>query len=99
MMLIDDVDFRQARPRLRIETIAPRELTEFAGIPIVPPLRLLPGGSVEVWWYIEAGEVSYHHAGSTLSGARVELLQLMISRGLRLIVREVCAKCGIEPAR
>jgi hypothetical protein len=93
------IDFRQARPRMRLETIAPRELTEFAGIPIVPPLRLPPGGSVEIWWYIENGEVTYRHAGSTLSGARVELLQLMISRGVRLVVLEVCAEFGIKPAR
>lgn len=85
--------------KLRLTTIVPRVLTEYEGIPIFPPVCLGPGESVDVWWHIEAGELSYRHTGSTLSGARVHLLHLMIARAFRLCALQVMAEFGIRPTR
>lgn len=75
--------------KLRLSTIAPRELSEYKGVPIFPPLRLPACGSAIVWWHIEGGELSYRHASSTLTGARRELLQTLIDECLRRIARSV----------
>jgi hypothetical protein len=83
-----------------LSTIVPRELREWQGLPIFPPVRLGPGGSVEIWLVIgEDFGFRWQHAYSTLNGARVDLLQLLVSRGMRLVVEDVCAQLGIKPAR
>lgn len=82
-----------------LSTIVPREVREYMGVPVFPPVRLPPGGAVILWWHIEDGVISLRHGGSTLHGARVELLQLLVSRGLRLVVLDVCAEFGIKPTR
>jgi hypothetical protein len=33
-------------------------------VPVEPPVELEAGQSVELWWFISAGELRYHHAGS-----------------------------------
>lgn len=33
-------------------------------VPVEPPAKLEAGESIELWWFIEAGELRYHHAGS-----------------------------------
>lgn len=33
-------------------------------VPVVPPVELREGQSVELWWVIEDGELHYEHAGS-----------------------------------
>jgi hypothetical protein len=85
--------------KLRLTTIVPRVVSEYQGIPVFPPVCLGPGEGVDVWWYIEAGELSYRHAGSTLSGARVHLLHVMLARGVRLCALDVMAEFGIRSTR
>lgn len=33
-------------------------------VPVIPPVELKEGQSVELWWVIEAGELHYEHKGS-----------------------------------
>ena len=33
-------------------------------VPVEPPVKLEAGQSVTLWWFIEAGELRYHHEGS-----------------------------------
>jgi len=89
-----------ACPKLVLTTIAPRELREYLGFPVVPTVRLGVGGSVEIWLVIAEGfSFRWEHAASSLPGARRELLQLMIARAFRVCALEVCAELGIPPAR
>jgi len=93
------IDFARAAPRLRLTTIVPRELTEYAGVPIFPPVRLGPGCSVELWWHIEAGVLTYRHEASDQRGAQRQLLQLLIARAVRLCALEVLAEFGVTLRR
>lgn len=77
-------------PRMRLSTVVPREITECRGIPVVPPVRLGVGGSVEVWMVIERCRVRYAHHGSSLHGARGQLLGTLLDRVLRLTARDAC---------
>lgn len=86
-------------PMVQVSTVVPREIAEYLGVPVVPPVRLGVGGSVDLWLVQNGDGVTYQHKSSTLEGARVELLQLMLSRGMRLVVREVMAEFGVEPTR
>lgn len=65
MMLDDDAQL----PPVKFVYRAPWPLTlTHIGInpqvPVVPPVKLKKGESVELWWVIEAAELHYEHAGS-----------------------------------
>jgi hypothetical protein len=81
-------------PKFSYQTIVPRELVELRGVPVVPPVRLGPGDGVDLWFHVEAGEVSLRHAGSSLEGARLGLLFTLRERTMRLIVAQVLRADG-----
>ena len=85
-------------PRLLLGTVVPREVREYMGLPVFPPVLLGPGGTVEIWWVIADGVVAYHHAGSTRDGARRMLLRALHDRALRLIAQDALSGlCSSHP--
>jgi len=58
------VDFSKAPPRFTYSAERDETLSAVGGVAVEPPIDLIPGQCVELWWFMSKGLLRYHHEGS-----------------------------------